>query len=113
MPVAGLIHDEGKVASAALLLVVGNAPVRVCCVAVPSGVYPITHDIAGTESPLVVVVATAEGLIAISTGTMSPVRLVAAGLSSMWPVPTLVYVPFWLPPPSDSLYVVAVVPRMQ
>ena len=72
MPVAGLIHDEGNVASAALLDVVGSAPVSVCCVVVPSGVYAISHDIAGTDSPVVVVVATDDGLIAISTGTSVP-----------------------------------------
>ncbi len=38
MPVAGLIHEDGNVASAALFDVVGSAPESVCCVVVPSGV---------------------------------------------------------------------------
>jgi hypothetical protein len=108
-----LIHDAGKVARAALLLVVGSAPVSVACVVVPSGVYAMSHDIAGTVSPLFVMVAAADGLMAISTGTMSPVRVVLPCLSSVLPVPTLVTVPLALPPPSDWLYVVAVVPRTQ
>src|SRR5579863_10468994 len=51
--------------------------------------------------------------MAISTGTRSPDRVGVPCLSRVLPAPTLVTVPFALPPPSDWLYVVAVVPRMQ
>src|ERR1700720_944713 len=113
MPVAGLIHEAGNVARAGLLAVVGSAPVSVCCVAVPSGVNAMIHELAGTERPLAVVVTDADGLIAISTGTMTPARVNAPCLSSGLPRPTLLIVPPLLPPPLDLLYVVAVVPRMQ
>src|ERR1700722_179631 len=113
MPVAGLIHEEGKVASAALFDVVGSPPESVCCVVVPSGVYAISQELAGTERPLAVVVTAADGLIAISTGTMTPDREVADWLSSVRPGPRLLIVPFWMLPPSDWLYVVAVVPWMK
>ena len=42
-----------------MLLVVGSAPLSVCWVALPIGVYAISHELAGTVSPLPVVVAAA------------------------------------------------------
>src|SRR5579862_1229635 len=73
----------------------------------------MSHELAGTLRPLAVVVTAADGLIAISTGTTTPVRDVADCLSSVRPGPRLLIVPLALPPPLDWLKDVAVVPRMQ
>src|SRR5579875_2046919 len=107
MPVAGLIHADGKPARSVELDVVGRLPVSTCWLP-PIGVAANTQPIAGTERPLAVVTAAPLGLIATSTGTGA--GRVVLDCASSRPLPMFFTVPLLLPPPLPWAYVVAVVP---